>query len=192
MIGAAQDTGGEVAAGQFYDKANATFIDLIDPNHTISTLYNMVNVPTGVWINEEGVLVRPPEVAYSGDVALLSIKVQGSEYVAALRDWVEKGAASEFAMKPEEVAAKITPRTNEELLADSHFKLANHFHFAKNEALSNKHWEAAQKLNPDSWNYHRQDWSFTPQEAGANWMAKYRSLGEKPYYAPLELKKSQK
>ena len=42
----------------------------MDENHTISALYNMVNVPTGVWINEDGIIVRPPETAYSSNVEL--------------------------------------------------------------------------------------------------------------------------
>ena len=44
-----------------------------------------------------------------------------------------------------------------------------------------------QALNPDDWNYHRQDWSFTPGEAGAKWMEKFQKL-EEPYYPKLELK----
>lgn len=44
----------------------------------------------------------------------------------------------------------------------------------------------AQALNPDSWNYHRQDWSFTPAEAGINWQRKVQTLGDKPYYRPID------
>ena len=54
LIAAAQDTAGEAAAGKFYDRAKATFTTLIDKQHTVSTLYGMVNVPMGVWIDEEG------------------------------------------------------------------------------------------------------------------------------------------
>jgi hypothetical protein len=46
---------------------------------------------------------------------------------------------------------------------------------------------ATQTLNPNDWNYHRQDWSFTPREAGAKWMEKFQKL-EQPYYPKLELK----
>lgn len=189
IISVAQDTGGEAAAGEWFDRANATFTQIIDENHTISTLFNMVNVPTGVWIDEEGRIVRPNEVAYSKDISFLSMSVRGSEYVAALTDWVEKGAESEFAMTPEEVTGKIAPMSDDRAKADVYFKLANHFHFAEKEELANKYWAEAQKLEPDSWNYHRQDWSFTPGEAGANWMKKFRGLGDEPYYAPLELEK---
>jgi hypothetical protein len=40
---------------------------------------------------------------------------------------------------------------------------------------------------PDSWNYHRQAWSFTPAEAGPKWMTKFLNLGDAPYYPPLDL-----
>ena len=41
----------------------------------------MVNVPIGVWIDEQGRIVRPNEVAYSKNIALFSIKVPGNDYV---------------------------------------------------------------------------------------------------------------
>ncbi len=37
---------------------------LIDVQHTVATLHNMVNVPTGVWFDETGRIVRPNETAY--------------------------------------------------------------------------------------------------------------------------------
>jgi hypothetical protein len=70
-------------------------------------------------------------------------------------------------MKPEEVIERVRPKNKNEALAEANFKLGLHFHEKGNEELANKYWEAAQKLNPDDWNYHRQDWAFTPKEAGA-------------------------
>ena len=61
----AQDTGGEEAAGEFYDAASASYTTLIDVGHTVSSLYNMTNVPTGVWIDEEGQIVRINEGTYA-------------------------------------------------------------------------------------------------------------------------------
>ena len=151
----------------------------------------MVNVPTGVWINEEGVIVRPNEVAYSSATELTlggkKLSAAGDEYVAALRDWVAKGADSVYAMSPEEIAKRTAPRTNNDALAEAHFQLGVHFNGSGNDELANKHWESAQVLRPDSWNYHRQDWSFTPKEAGKNWMEKFLGLGDEEYYEPLDL-----
>ncbi len=104
IISVAQDTGGEAAAGEWFDRANATFTQIVDENHTISTLFNMVNVPTGVWIDENGVIVRPNETAYTTNSVLelggKKMTIQGANYTAALRDWVAKGALSEFVVSP--------------------------------------------------------------------------------------------
>ena len=77
----AQDTGGAKDAGPWIDPLKylearpdlpketvetarkigpLTYTVLIDEKHLVSKLYNMVNVPTGVWINEKG-QHRPPE-----------------------------------------------------------------------------------------------------------------------------------
>ncbi len=189
IIAAAQDSGGAAAAAKYYTRANATFAPLIDQYHTISTLYQMVNVPTGVWVNEEGKIVRPGEVAYSGRIKLGPMEVPGDQYVAALRDWVEKGDKSIYAMKPEELKKRVSPRDADLQLADANFKLGVYFHLQGDPSRAEKYWKQAQTLNPDSWNYHRQDWSFT-SDAMKNWTAKFKALNGKPYYAPLDLPKA--
>jgi len=187
----AQDTAGEEAAGPFWDRANATFVQLLDPTHKVSTLYNMVNVPTGVWIDEEGRIVRPNEVAYSRMTTLTlggkTLSADGDAYVAALRDWVAKGADSEYAMTPEEIAERMKPRTNDEAQAEAEFQLGVYFKANGEDEKASERWKRAQKLRPDSWNYHRQEWSFTPSEHGRKWMEKFQALGDEPYYDPLEL-----
>ena len=40
---------------------------LIDTRHRLADLYNMVNVPTVVWIDERGRIVRPNDVAFGSD-----------------------------------------------------------------------------------------------------------------------------
>ena len=58
IISAAQDTGGEAAAGKIFEDANVTYASIIDVDHAISSLYNLVNVPSAVWVDEEGRIVR--------------------------------------------------------------------------------------------------------------------------------------
>ena len=65
IISIAQDTGGEDAAGPIFDAADVTYTSLIDVNHLISSLYNLVNVPSGVWIDEEGRIARINEGTYA-------------------------------------------------------------------------------------------------------------------------------
>jgi hypothetical protein len=187
----AQDTGGEAAAGRWYDAAKATYTTLIDPAHAVSSAFQFTNVPTGVWIDERGKVIRPGEPAWTtsrtnmyGGKALVT---EGEEYVAAIRDWVARGERSVYALSDAEFSARVKPRSANEMEADASFALGVWFHQAENPALAKKYFEKAQTLNPDDWNYHRQDWSFTPGEAGAKWMEKFQKL-EDPYYPKLEIK----
>ena len=186
IVAVAQDTGGEAVARKFYDKAGATFTSLVDPHHTVSGLYQMVNVPSGVWIDEEGRMVRPPEVAYSHTMQVLTVKLPGDEYVAALRDWIENGAASKYALSPEEMRKRLAPPDDQLALAEANFKLGVYLHELGDDDAAKGYWAESQKLAPDNWNYHRQAWSFTPKEANKLWFQKVRNLNGKPYYAPLE------
>ena len=187
IIAVAQDTGGAEVAGPLYDDAKATYTTLVDVNHIVSSLFDMVNVPTGVWIDEEGRIVRWNEGTYAAKHNINGLAFGTDRYAPAVRDWVEKGAKSEFAMTPETIAERFTAPTEDESLAEPTFRLGVYFHQAGDEDRANRYWEEAQRLNPDSWNYHRQDWSFTPEEAGPNWVKKVRQLDGKPYYEPLDL-----
>ena len=187
IISAAQDTGGEEAAGKIFDDANVTYVSMIDVDHTISTLFNMVNVPAGVWIDEEGRIVRSNEGTYAKHHSLGNFDFGSDIYVPALKDWLAKGADSEYIWTADEVKENMIPRTGDAEKAEPTFKLGVYFHEQGDEERANEYWEAAQKLNPDSWNFHRQDWSFTPSEAGANWLKKVQTLGDKPYYQPMDL-----
>jgi len=147
----------------------------------------MVNVPTAVWVDEEGRIVRPPEAAFSKEQIVLGNKIGDDRYIAGLRDWVTNGEQSPFVMSPEKLKDRLRTRATALRLADAHFKLATHFHALGDADEAAVHWKAAQGLNPDSWNYHRQEWSFEPKTAGEKWFQKYRALDGKPYYTPLDL-----
>ena len=187
-----RSTGGEAAAGKWYDAAKATFATLIDAQHAVSSACQFINVPMGIWIDERGRVVRPAEPAWTADQTLQigdkSLVEEGGMYVAALRDWVRNGERSEYALSDDEFARRVKPRSAAEMEADASFKLAVWFHEQGNSELAGKYWQHAQELNPEDWNYHRQEWSFTPQEAGRKWRAKFDEL-DHPYYPKLEMKK---
>ena len=61
IVCVAQDTGGEAVAGPIFDAANATYTQVVDENHIISSVFNFVNVPSSAWIDEEGRIVRIDE-----------------------------------------------------------------------------------------------------------------------------------
>jgi alkyl hydroperoxide reductase subunit AhpC len=65
VISVADDTDGAAAAGTWIRAANPSYPCLIDQRHIVAELYNMVNVPSAVWINEEGLMVRPESATNS-------------------------------------------------------------------------------------------------------------------------------
>ena len=155
----------------------------------MSSAFQFVNVPTGVWIDERGRVVRPGEPAWTESrtdtFGGKSLVIEGAEYVAALRDWVARGDRSAYALSDEEFARRVKPRSPAEMEADASFALAVWFHQAGDQTLAAKYFEHAQQLNPDDWNYHRQDWSFGPN-AGRKWLEKFQKT-DKEYY-PLDMK----
>ncbi len=195
IIAAAQDTGGEAAAGKWYDAAKATYTTLIDVDHEVSSAYQFINVPMGVWVDERGRVVRPAEPAWTSNQTLKigakSIVTEGEPYVAALRDWVKNGEKSSYVLSDEEFARRVKPRSAAEMEADASFKLAVWFHQNGQNELAQQYWHHAQELNPDDWNYHRQEWSFTPTEAGKKWLDKFQKF-DKSYYPKLEVQPAPK
>ena len=188
LVAAAQDTGGEAAAGPWYDAANATFTALLDSQHAVSSAFHFVNVPTGVWIDEDGRIVRPGESAWTSDrrdtYGGKELVIHGDAYVAALRDWVANGVNSPYVMSDEEFARRTRRRSASEMEADAAFKMAVWFQQNADRTRALKYFERAQQLNPDDWNYHRQDWTFAPH-ASRRWLEKFlKTEGE---YYPLDI-----
>jgi hypothetical protein len=145
----------------------------------------------GIWIDERGRIVRPAEPAWTYSRTDLfggkPIATEGERYVAALGDWVTNGERSAFVLTDGEFAARMRPRSRAELEADATFKLAVWMQRSGRADRAAHYFQRAQQLNPDDWNYHRQEWSFeTPADARAKWLAKFQQL-ETPYYAPLAM-----
>lgn len=148
----------------------------------------------GVWIDEDGRVVRPAEPAWTvsrtDTIGGKALVIEGAPYVAALRDWVSKGVRSPYVLSDEEFIRRVKPRSPAEREAEASFKLAIWFHQAGDSQRAATYFERAQQLNPDDWNYHRQEWSFNPDEARKKWMEKFQKL-DQPYYPKLELKPEQ-
>jgi len=152
-----------------------------------------VNVPTGVWIDERGRVVRPGEPSWSSDETFnvldsrgRPIVTEGEKYVAALRDWVEKGERSQYALSDEVFRKRVSQRPANELEAEASFKLAVWFEQAGQPQRAAPYFERALTLNPGDWTYHRQYWNYEGQASGAKFRDKVKQL-ETPYYPTLDL-----
>lgn len=181
----AEDTLGVKAAGEWYTAAKPTYTTLVDTTHLVTELYNLVNVPSGIWVDEQGRVARINEGTYSGIIKLGAGVIGTDEYLPLVRDWVANGAKSPYVWAPEDMVKRIRRATPDEALADPTFKLGVYF-YERDEVLARTYWERAQALAPDNWNFHRQDWNLTEGLAGPKYREKRGALGDKPYYAPLE------
>ncbi len=50
----------------FIEAAHAEHPSLLDPTHQLDSLFGVVNIPNVIWIDEDGIIVRPPEPGWPG------------------------------------------------------------------------------------------------------------------------------
>ena len=190
IISVAQDTGGVKDAGPWITAAKPAYTVLIDDQHVVSKLYGMVNVPTGVWINEQGKIVRPNEVAFADDRFKNFTGLDSAPYLAALRDWAEKGEKSAYVMSEEKLHEKLTVSDAHLLMASAEFGLGEHLYKSGHLPEAIPHFKEAQRLNPKSWNYKRQAYALSDaqRDYGTTFAEEVKkSGGSKIYYAPPDL-----
>jgi hypothetical protein len=120
------------------------------------------------------------------------IKSEPELYVAMVRDWVEHGRDSTYALAPDEVVRRSQPRSDAEATAAAHFELGQHLHRAGDHAAAIPHWREAHRLHPDNWTYKRQAWNFEdPVRQGhtdaydGSWFEDVKKLGAENYYPPI-------
>jgi tetratricopeptide (TPR) repeat protein len=189
IVSVAEDTGGVKDAGKAITDANPTYTVLIDQEHLVSKLYNMVNVPTGVWISEDGKIVRPNEVAFVDDKFRNLTGLDSALYLNALKDWAEKGGKSAYAMSEEKLQAKLGPPDANASLASAEFGLGEQLYKTGHLAEAIPHFKEAQRLNPKSWNYKRQAYKLSSEsDYGTTFVQEVQKAGGgKVYYAPPNL-----
>jgi hypothetical protein len=194
IISVAQDTGGAKDAAPWITKANPQYTALIDETQIVTRLFDMVNVPTAVWIDEKGKIVRPNETAYVDNRYKVMHGMDAGEYLNAIRDWVANGEKSPFVLSAAELKERLAPQKVEHAQAGAEFALAE---FLSHKGMAEDavpHYKEAQRLNPDNWNYKRQAWALTNAEKdyGTNWGKEVQKLGTKPYYPPRKLNSEKK
>lgn len=191
IISVAQDTGGLKDAGKIITDANPSYTVLIDQDHVVSKLYNMVNVPTGVWINEQGKIVRPNEVAFVDDRFKVFTGLDSAPYLRALTDWAEKGDHSVYVMNEATLQAKLGPPDANASLASAEFGLGEQLYKTGHPTEAIPHFKEAQRLNPKSWNYKRQAYKLSSEkDYGTTFRQEVEKAGgSKVYYPAPDLPK---
>jgi tetratricopeptide (TPR) repeat protein len=190
IISVAQDTNGVKDAGKWITDAHPTYTALIDEKHLVSKLYNMVNVPTGVWIDEQGRIVRPNEVAFADDRFKNFTGMDSAPYLNALKDWVTKGNASAYVMSEAKLRDKLAVNDPDIILAAAEFGLGEQLYKSGHLTEAIPHFKEAQRLNPKSWNYKRQAYALSDakRDYGTTFAEEVqKSGGSKVYYPPPDL-----
>jgi tetratricopeptide (TPR) repeat protein len=176
---------------------------LIDESHLVAQLYRMVNVPSAVWIDEEGRMVRPAEPAGVGDAfrsmdrmtyrmpqaAAEEAKRIRRLYIDAIRDWVMHGDASRYALSAEEVGRRMCASRESDRLAAAHFRLGLELFRRGRKAEAERHWSEAARLAPENWRQRRQAWELEgpKKSAGPEFWAAVDALGNDRYYPVIDL-----
>lgn len=190
----AQDTGGAKDAGPWITAAKPDFTALIDDQQIVTQKYHMVNVPTGVWIDERGRIVRPNEVAFIDDRFKSFTNMDSAPYIDAIRDWVAHGAKSVYALSADALKARLKPANDDRLKADAEFVLGEYLYKQGKGPDAIPHFKEAQRLDPDNWNYKRQAWALSDadRDYGTNFRKEVQKLNGKPYYEPHKLPEAKK
>jgi len=158
---------------------------LIDTEHRVADLYGIINVPTAIWIDEHGTIVRPNDVAFGNDIFKDLTGFDSAAYLDAVRAWVRDGVVP---FERSEVTQHQMLPSPDEQLARAEFGLAWYLHQAGRTDAAVRHFQRAGQLSPDDFTIRRGsmpilgiDPMTSPEflELYQEWTARGR-----PYYRP--------
>jgi hypothetical protein len=179
-------------------------------------LFGMTNAPFAIWIDEDGTIVRPAEVAFAprqarddpgADQEALIAQLPERQrtiiqqmtastgdpdrYADAVRDWAANGVDSRYVMSEAEVVARSRPRPREFGLAAAHFDLAQDLHRNGFPRDAVRHFQEAHRLDPTNWSYHREALSLVDPEWGhvyeRDMLSEVEVVGPATFYPPLDM-----
>lgn len=204
VIAVALESRGNETAGAWIEQANPEYPCLIDVDHNVAALYNMINVPQAVWIDERGKIVRPTETAGATegfrkmnletftmpDAELQKARQTRQCYLDAIRDWVRNGEQSEHIYSAQQARDKVSGLSSDAAMADAWFRLGLYLYADERQTEGLALMHKASDLHPESWSIWRQtaDLEEVGKSMGAEFWARVEVLGEKHYYAPIDIK----
>ena len=139
-------------ARPWIEAAKPTHPSLIDTTHVLADLYNVVNVPTILWIDERGRIVRPNDVAFGTDTFKHITGLSSSGHLGALRAWV-KGEAP--ALSDEEVKRQQPLPTAADQQARAEFGLGQWLWAQGRQAAAERHFARGGELAPHDFTIRR-------------------------------------
>ncbi len=140
------------AARPWIEVAKPTHPSLIDTKHVVADLYNMVNVPTILWIDEEGKIVRPNDVAYGDNTWQEVTGLDADVHKGALRKWVKGGEVPFPLGRVRELQSLPTAEHQE---ARAEFAMAQYLWTQSKAEAAKRHFERAGELAPHDFTIRR-------------------------------------
>jgi hypothetical protein len=159
-----------------------TFPVLIDPNHLLTELYAISNVPTVIWIDEDDRIVRPNGVAFGTDMFKEFTGIEAAPHQDAVRRWVRAG---EVPIDTEAARQAVGDLSGDEVSARLHFRIAAEARRQGNDRAASRHFEAAAQLAPHDWTVRRAAMPLVGDDPfGEKFMAMYQAWQEagSPYH----------
>jgi hypothetical protein len=139
-------------ARPWIEKAKPTHPSLIDTEFRVADLFGMVNVPTIVWIDESGKIVRPNDVAFATDTYKAITGMDAAKSLGAIRAWV---LGESRPLDAATIHARQALPTAEHQQARAEFGLARWLWSQGNQDAANRHFARADELAPDDWTIRR-------------------------------------
>jgi len=174
---------------EYIEVASPAHPSLIDTDRVLADRYNMVNVPTVVWIDEQGRIVRPNDVAFTTEAGGNYANVSTDDQMQLLRDWV-RGDLD--AKSPSEVRALQSLPSADDQLARAHFGLGNWLWREGRAEAAARHFTRGGELAPHDFMIRRGTMRMVGQdpfgEPFREMVSAWRDAGN-DYYHPLAVEK---
>ena len=121
---------------------------VVDTHHRVPELYNMFNVPTIVWIDEEGRIARPNDVAVMNPRGAALVGVDPEAYLDRVRAWARgQTPALSTAERARELVRERLPAVAEQR-ARAEFALGQWLWERGRGEAAARHFESATEVAP--------------------------------------------
>ena len=179
---------------------------LIDEALLTVSAFGWVNVPSTVWFDETGTIVRGPEISFvkpkqpmaTNDTIsaeqremfdyINAFPHSGEAWLDALRDWVTRDGASRFALPPQEVVSRSRTYGIDHARAAAHYAMGEHLR-ALDAAAALRHFRRSHELDPEQWNRKRQAWALHggSEPFATDFLTEMRTYGPTSFYPEVNL-----
>jgi hypothetical protein len=136
-------------ARPWVEAAQPNYPVVVDSAHVTAERYGIVNVPSTVWIDETGQVVKPPTISPGDDQFRDFTRIDSARHHDALRRWVTSGEA------PDTTGLQVTPRTADEQLAQAERRIGAWLHDRGHADAAIAHLARAVELAPWDWTVRR-------------------------------------